>query len=325
MAKLALISEATVRDIVTRQLAYGAVQKAFEAVALQRSAVFDVVVGDGLQAGEQFAIKSGNDGENRLVGFKFGSYWAGNVDRGLPSHGSTIVLLDPDTGFPQGLVSANYLNGFRTAAADAIAVSCLARPDARVLGVLGAGHQAEQEIRAVAEVRDLERIKVYTRSSSRADWLANQLADFETEVLFCDAEQAVRDSDIVVTVTPSREPIVENDWIKPGTHISAMGADTRGKQELETAILPRARLYAEYPAQSVAIGEFQHGLDQGLIASADEVCALGNVTLGNAPGRESPEDITVFDSSGIAAQDLAVGRAVFEAAAALNRIEYVDF
>ncbi len=109
MGNLAIISEETVHKIVTRQLAFDAVREAFEAVAVDRSRVFDVVIGTGLNNGEAFAIKSGIDSENEMVGFKCGTYWAGNYDKGLRAHGSTILLLDPKTGFPQGLVSASYL------------------------------------------------------------------------------------------------------------------------------------------------------------------------------------------------------------------------
>ena len=107
MGKLALISEETVRKIVTRQLAFDAVRAAFEAVAVHRSRVFDVVIGTGLHNGEAFAIKSGIDIENEMVGFKCGTYWAGNFDKGQPAHGSTILLLDPETGFPKALVNAS--------------------------------------------------------------------------------------------------------------------------------------------------------------------------------------------------------------------------
>jgi len=223
MGKLAIISEETVRKIVTRQLAFNAVRAAFEAVAVDRSRVFDVVIGTGLYDGEAFAIKSGSDGENEMVGFKCGTYWAGNSDKDLPAHGSTTLLLDPETGFPQVLVNASYLNGYRTAAANAIAVSSLARSDATVLGVIGAGHQAEQEIRAVAEVRALSLIKIFTRSEARASWIADRLKDMDVDIRLTSAEDAARDSDIVVTVTPSKSPLVRNEWIGEGTHISAMG------------------------------------------------------------------------------------------------------
>jgi len=325
MGKLAVISEETVRKIVTRQLAFDAVRAAFEAVAVDCSRVFDVVIGTGLHNGEAFAIKSGIDGKNGMVGFKCGTYWAGNFDKGLPAHGSTTLLLDPETGFPQVLVSASYLNGYRTAAANAIAVSSLARSDAAVLGVIGAGHQAEQEIRAVAEVRELSLIKIFTRSETRASWIADRLKDVDVNIRLTSAEDAVRGSDIVVTVTPSKSPLVRDEWIGEGTHISAMGADDKGKYELDTAILKRASLFADYPRQSIIIGEFQHAYNDGFINSVDDICALGLVTLGKSPGRISDTQITVFDSSGIAIQDLAVAGAIFETAQQTSQIQYVDF
>ncbi len=325
MTRLAVISEATARSIVTRQLAFDAVRVAFEAVAVDRAQVFDVVIGTGLNDGEAFAIKSGKDSDRGTVGLKCGTYWAGNNDKGLPSHGSTILLLDPESGFPKVLVSASYLNGYRTAAANAVAVSSLARPDARVLGVIGAGQQAEQEIRAVAEVRELSLIKISTRSRERADWIAERLQGVDIEIRHTTAEEAVRDSDIVTTVTPSEAPLVLDDWIAEGTHISAMGADDVGKHELDTAILKRASLFADHPEQSIVIGEFQHACHDGLISSADEICALGLVTLGRSPGRVSDDEITVFDSSGIAIQDLLVAGAVFDAAEDLDQVQYIDF
>jgi len=325
MGKLAIITEKTVRSIVTRQLAFDAVRAAYEAVASGGARVFDVAIGTGLHDGEAFAIKSGNDRERELVGLKCGTYWAGNFDKSLAAHGSTVLLLNPETGFPEALVNASYLNGYRTAAGDAIAVSNLARSDAAVVGVIGAGHQAEQEIRAVAEVRALSLIKISTRSEARADWLADRLKDVDIDMRFTSAEDAVRDSDIVVTVTPSESPMVRSEWIAEGAHISAMGADDRGKHELDTAIVKRARLFADYPEQSVIIGEFQHAHRDGLISSVDEVCALGSGTLGMAPGRSSDTEITLFDSSGIATQDLTMPRAVLDAAHEMGQIQYIDF
>lgn len=325
MGQLAVISEETVQKIVTRQLAFDAVRDAFEAVAADRSQVFDVVIGTGLNEGEAFAIKSGLDRENERVGFKCGTYWAGNHAKDLPAHGSTILLLNPETGFPQVLVSAAYLNGYRTAAANAIASSCLARPDAAVLGVIGAGHQAEQEIRAVAEVRALSSLKIFTRSETRGIWIRDQLQDLKIDIQLTSAEDAVRGSDIVVTVTPSQSPLVRDEWIEDGMHISAMGADDYGKHELDTDILKRARLFADYPQQSVVIGEFQHAYKDGLVDPARDICALGLVTLGKSPGRSSETEITVFDSSGIAIQDLNVAGAIFEAARQMNEVQFVDF
>lgn len=325
MSRLAVVTASAVDRLVTRRLAFDAVRGAFEAVALGKADVCDVVTAPGLARSDSFTIKCGADRSANIVGLKCGSYWPGNFGNGLAAHGSTVLLLDPSTGFPHVLVSAARLNGFRTAAADAIAVSWLARQDATVLGVVGAGHQAEHEIRAVAEVRRLSHIKVYTRSRERADWLAGRLGDMATRISFVSAEEAVRDSDIVISATPSRSPIILSEWVADGAHVSAMGADAKGKQELEPDLLARARLFAEFPLQSVSIGEFQHALNANIIASAAEVCALGHVTLHAVPGRTSDDAVTVFDSSGIAIQDLAVARAVYEAACEADLVDYIDF
>ena len=158
----------------------------------------------------------------------------------------------------------------------------------------------------------------------RANWIADRLQDVGIDIRFTSAEDAVRGSDIVTTVTPSESPLVRDEWIGEGTHISAMGADDKGKHELDTAILKRTSLFADYPKQSIIIGEFQHAYDDGLI-SVNDICALGLVTLGKAPGRISDTQITVFDSSGIAIQDMTVAGAVFEAAQKMNQIQYIDF
>ena len=194
-----------------------------------------------------------------------------------------------------------------------------------MLGVIGAGLQAEQEIRAVAEVRAFSQIKISTRSEARASWIADRLQDVDIDIRFTSAEDAVRGSDVVITVTPSELPLVRDEWIREGTHISAMGADDKGKHELDTAILKRSSLFADYPQQSIIIGEFQHAYDDGLINSADDICALGLVTLGKSPGRISDSQITVFDSSGIAIQDLMVAGAIFEAAQKMSQVQYIDF
>jgi ornithine cyclodeaminase len=192
------------------------------------------------------------------------------------------------------------------------------------LGVIGAGQQAEQEIRAVAEVRALSLIKISTRSQARVNWIEDRLQDVDVEIRFTTAEEAVRDSDIVTTVTPSRTALVRDEWVEAGTHISAMGADDVGKHELDTAILARASLFADHPRQSMVIGEFQHAHREGLIGSESDICAIGSVTSGRAEGRTADDEITVFDSSGIAIQDLLAAEAVFHAAEELNLIQYID-
>lgn len=324
MNRVSIISQAVVEQVITRSMAYAAIQSAFEALANGQAEVLKVAFGQGFNAGESYGVKMGADRASRNLGLKIGSYWPGNHAQGLPAHGSTIFLVDPATGFPEAIVGAAWLNGFRTAAADAIAVNHLARADASVLGVIGAGHQAEHEIRAVCEVRKITRIRVATRSPERAAWLEQRLRDLDIPLEFASAEAVVREADIVITVTPAREALVQREWLRPGTHISAMGADAKGKQELDPAIVAGSRLFADFPQQSVEVGEFQHAFAAGLIGSVEDIVPLGKVTQQAAAGRMDDSEITVFDSSGIALQDLSIARCVLDEARARGLDQRVD-
>ncbi len=322
---LEIVAEDVVRRIVTWPLVIDAVRSAFVAAASGDMTLFDVLAIHGLEPNQRINVKSGCDTDRRLVGLKCGTYWPGNHDHQLPPHGSTILLLDSATGFPRALISAAHLNRYRTAAANAVAVQALARNDAHVLGVIGAGHQAEFEIRAILQVRPIERVKVFSRSDERSEWILRQLGDLDQEIELTSADNAVRDSDIVCTVTPAAAPVLQSGWVSPGTHISAMGCDARGKQELDIDLYAKARLFADHPAQSVAIGEFQHALGQGVIEAAGDITAIGDVIRGQKPGRESQSDITVFDSSGIAIQDLACANALLIEARTHDALTTIPF
>ena len=325
MNELTIITADMTNRLLSWDLAIESVRIALESIANGDSHLFPVHVMHGTAESDIFAVKAGVERLLPLVGFKFGGYWPGNAEKELPAHCSTTVLLDPDTGYPQALVSGRIVNLYRTAAADAIAVSQLSREDATVLGVLGGGHQAEYEIRAIAEVRPLSLVKIFTRSRERGEWITRQLGDLDTEIQLVSDEEAVRGSDIVVTVTPSTAPVVQSDWVEEGTHISAMGADITGKQELPPDILLRAKLFADYPEQSQRIGEFQHVFNDGLLPSMESVCPLGLVTQGKRAGRTCESDITVFDSSGIAIQDLTIARALYDRALEQGLATPIDF
>ena len=323
--QLTVIPESLVRSIATLDLAFMAVSKAFEAAAQNETQLMPVVFADGGQAGSSFGVKGATHLNAQLLGLKVGSYFPDNRQHGLPSHGSTTLLLNAETGLPQALISAGYLNGLRTAAANAIAVEHLARRDAKILGVLGAGHQAEFEIRAVAHQRNLDAIKVWSRSTDTAEHLQSRLQDLPVEVMVVPTRRdAVVDSDIITTVTPSREALLERDWVGAGTHISAMGADMIGKQELDPGLIVQASCFADLPDQAIRIGEFQHAAKQAAISAAD-ITPIGKVICGAHPGRDNSEEITIFDSSGIAPQDLHVAAAVVQEAMSQNVALTMDF
>jgi len=296
------IPEAETATLVTRELAFAAAREALIAAAAD-GVIFPAVIAHGADPANRFSIKSGVVGG--AAGVKLGSYWPGNAAQGLPRHSSIILLFDEATGRIDTVIEASKANAFRTAAANAVAASVLARPDACALAVFGAGHQAFYEICALAEVRPLEQVLIVARSEASAAAQIDKLAKVGIAASAADARGACEAADIIVTVTPARAPLFEADWVRPGTHIAAMGADGPGKQELPPALLRRASLFADLPRQSVQLGEFQ-SIAAEAASGAATIAAIGAVLLGQHPGRRSADEITVFDSSGIALQDLAL-------------------
>lgn len=298
------VSEASSR-LVSLDAAIDAVERAFSAEVSGQAEVFSVATARGFDDRQRWAVKSGLDRSSQVLGFKVGSYWPDNVAAGLLPHASTTVLLDPATGFPLALIAASHLTTMRTAAADAVAVKYLARSDASVLAVVGTGHQALWDVLAIARVRSLSQVLVVGRDPGRLATFVQTLRSKGFTARAADIEDAVQRADIVVTATPARTPVLESEWITPGTHVSAMGADSPGKQELPLDLLRRAALFCDIRAQAVSIGEFQTGVHEGLIAP-DDIIPIGLVISGDAQGRTDPAAITIFDSSGMALQDLAV-------------------
>jgi len=309
-----IITEAEASRLITPELAFQAVKAAFIAVANGSADLNPLARGAGFRPGTGFTVKSGQVRGANVVGVKLGSYWAGNEKLGLPCHNSTILLLDPETGDVAYLIEARGLNGWRTAAANAVAASVLARGNSRVLSVIGAGHQAYYEARAICEILKIEQVFISSRTEARAAELATKLQPKITaKISTCGIEAACRAADVLVTVTPALEPLFEGDWIKPGTHVAAMGTDRKGKQEIPISLVRRSALFADYAKQSREIGEFQH-VAADLEAGKLSVASIGDVLTGKVPGRTNDEQITIFDSSGLATQDLLVAQSVVEAA-----------
>ncbi|WP_329610482.1 ornithine cyclodeaminase family protein [Jiella pelagia] len=267
-----------------------------------------------MEATNTFSVKSGSSDD--LTGVKIGSFWSGNPARGLPRHNSTIFLLDQDTGRLAAVIEAGKVNAYRTAAADAVAADLLARRDAKVLAIFGAGNQAGFELAALARIRPIETVLVVANPSPRRDTFIGRMAELGLTVRAASAEDAVRSADIVVTATPARKPLFKAEWVGPGTHVVSMGSDAPGKHELPSELMSRASLFCDLPSQSVQIGDFQHVREE-IEAGRLTVSAIGDVVEGRAPGRRSDDEITVFDSSGIALQDLTMADALIQLKASM--------
>lgn len=297
------IPEEISASFASHEMAYDAVRAALIA-ASQSATIFPVVLGHGSDPANTYAVKSSAVAD--LAGLKVGSYWPGNEAKGQPRHNSIILLFDQNCGRIGAAVEAGQLNAYRTAAADAVAADALARPEAQTLAVFGAGHQAKYEVDALRRIRDLKRVMVVARNEAKGRDFVTALCNSGIPAELSAAEPACRAADIIVTATPATAPLFAADWVRPGTHVASMGSDSTGKQELPPALFERARLFCDLPAQSRVIGEFQHAGPKARLV------AIGEVLDGRAPGRQTPEDITVFDSSGLSVQDLYVARAVLD-------------
>ena len=258
-----------------------------------------------------FGVKSGLAGD--VLGLKAGGFFPANRAIGKMPHQSTIVLFDPESGRSRAVIGGNLITGLRTGAAGAVAAKHLARPDATRAAVIGCGAQGRMQARALARVRPLTAIAVWDVVNDGAVAFARDLsAELGIPVTVAGSvEAAVADADIVVTATPGAGPVLLAPWVRPGQHITAIGADTAGKQELDPAILGRARVFVDNRVQATTIGECQF-----LPASASIIAEVGEVVGGIAQGRSSATDVTVFDATGVNFQDLVVAAAVLERAEA---------
>lgn len=301
-----IISEALAQELVSIEDAIEAVAATFIAMAQGKARNYPVVREVVGHADAVYGVKAGGDISAPFLGLKAGGYWPHNLPRGLTNHQSSTLMFDPETGRASGLVSANYLTGVRTGAASALATRALSRGDATVLGVIGTGGQSVHQLRATAKVRGLTRVHAWDPMPENVARFAAAVTALGLDYVAETSPQAVAEAaEIIITVTPSQKPILLKDWIRPGTHISAMGADTKGKQELDPGLVAAARLFVDEAAQAISIGECQHAFAQGMIGAAD-LTALGAVLDGRAGGRRSEAEITLFDGTGVALQDLVV-------------------
>jgi ornithine cyclodeaminase len=240
-----------------------------------------------------------------------------NPKQGLPSLSGMMMLLSATTGRLEALHLDNgYLTDLRTAAAGAVAARHLARADARVAGVLGAGRQAQVQIEALKLVRPIERVLLWARDPAKAEAAADRMAErLALDVLPVEsAERLVLEADVVVTATPARTPLVVSDWLHPGLHVTAMGSDAADKNELHPDVLRRAALLVcDSRAQCAHLGELHHALPGSAELAVTE---LGEVTSGRRPGRQSDGQITVCDLTGTGVQDTAIALLAYEKAIA---------
>jgi alanine dehydrogenase len=303
-AELLVLSQADVRTLLDLDELLDALARAFAEVSGGRTSVPPRVAARtpaGL-LGVMPGYLPGAGLESKLV-----AVFPGNHDHGLPSHLALIALFDETTGRPLALMDGTHITAVRTAAASALSARLLARPESRVMAILGAGVQGQQHLEAVRRVGEFHEIRVASRNRDHAEALASTISCARA---MTDFEQAVRGADVVCCCTDAAEPVIAYDWLRPGAHVTSVGANVNGP-ELDAATVRRGRLFVE---SRVAFSPPPAGSAE--LAGLDPTVAteLGELIAGQAPGRESPEQVTVYKSMGHAAEDAAAARLVYDRA-----------
>ena len=317
-----VVAENQIAGLMTPEAAFDAIEAVFAAMARRKARNFPVVREALGYEDALYGFKGGFDADALTLGLKAGGYWPNNQKHGLINHQSTVFLFDPDTGRVSAAVGGNLLTALRTAAASAVSIKYLAPKGAKVLGMIGAGHQSAFQLRAAARAHAFERVIGWNPHPEMLTRLADTAAELGLPFEAVDLPTLGTQADVIISITSSFGPLLMNDHVKGPTHIAAMGTDTKGKQELDPALVARARVFTDEIAQSVSIGECQHAIAQGLIAE-EAIRELGAVVTGDNPGRDGAE-VTIFDGTGVGLQDLAVAAAVVELAKQKGVAQRVD-
>jgi ornithine cyclodeaminase len=310
MSRMLVLTEADLRRIVRLDAsAVDCVEQAFAALATKAVAMPPILRLDIPEHRGEVDVKTayvpGLDG----FAIKVSPGFFDNPKLGLPSLNGLMILFSARTGLVEALLLDNgYLTDVRTAAAGAVAARHLARPDAAIATIFGAGVQARLQLEALTLVRPIREARIWARDPGKAQTAAGNLSrqlGFAVTAS-ADPRAAVRGADIVVTTTPAERPILMADWLEPGQHVTAMGADSEHKNEIEPAVLAKATYVADRLAQTRRLGELNHAIRAGLVGAEAPFAELGEVIAGKAAGRSRADEITLTDLTGTGVQDTAI-------------------
>jgi len=314
-----LLTEEEIRDSVDMTLAIDVIEKAFEAVGRGEVTLPPPIGLDIAAVDAEIHVKGAHIHGADHFAFKIACGFYRNPEIGLPMASGLVLAFNAHNGVPEGLLFDNsYLSDVRTGAAGGVVARYLAPQEVRHVAVIGAGIQARMQLRALAQLRTIPSVAIWNRHPERAQQCAAEMADeLGLAVKAVDKiEDALQGANVVVTTTLARDPLVRAEWIEPGTHITAIGSDGPDKQELDVEILHRADLVvADRLEQCIKLGEIHHAVDAGRLRAEDCV-ELGAIVVGEAAGRETEEQITVADLTGLGAQDAAIASATLVAAKA---------
>ena len=319
---LLFLSQADVARVLTVELAFEANREAYMAYSSGNAIQPPIVSMEFRDDNGEMDIKSGYSGLNKTVGVKILSgFWDNPRNFDLPISMGLMTLFDGRSGRPLCVLEAGMITYYRSAAAGAYAATLLARKDAARLAVIGTGGLARMHLIATKQYFDIRDAYIYSNAPEQK---AKYIADFQAQypdIRFHDcttAQEAVEQADIITTATPANKAIVMDAWIRSGTHINAFGCDMTGKQELEPSIFTHAKVVVDNLTECVRRGETQHCIREGLLKQEDIHAEIGEIALGQKPGRINDHEITIFDSTGMSLQDISTASRIYEKAMELG-------
>ena len=304
-----IVEDAALRAVITPQVAVDAMREAFQADGEGRAHVPAVINLDVPARRGEFHVKTALIDGVPHVAVKIASGFYDNPARGLPSGSGLMAVFDANTGLPVALLLDNgFLTDIRTGAAGAIAAEALAASTITTVGVLGSGVQARHQVRCLRCVRAFSRLSAWSPDRARLDAYVHEMRDEGLDAHAAATPEAVcREADLLITATPARAPLVRAEWLRAGQHVTALGSDSPGKQELDAACLARADLLVvDRLTQCAAFGELRHALDAGLLRPDRVHAELGEIIAGLKPGRTAASQITIADLTGVGFQDTAI-------------------
>jgi ornithine cyclodeaminase/alanine dehydrogenase-like protein (mu-crystallin family) len=315
MSAAILLDGADVEHLLDPEACIAALEDAFRALAAGTVAAPGLL---GMHAGQgSFHVKAGVLAADRAYfAAKVNANFPGNAARGLPTIQGAVLLFDATDGTPLAVMDSIAITALRTAAASALAARHLAREDCRDLLLCGCGAQARAQLRALLRVRWPERIRVHDQDMAKAGRFAARMSEELAMPVEAagDLAEAARSSDLVVTCTSASRFVIARDMIGPGTFIAAVGADSEAKQEIDPRLLAGCKVVTDLTDQARRIGDVHHAIDAGLMSAGDVHAELHEVVAGAKPGRESADEVVVFDSTGTGLQDVAAAIATWHAA-----------
>lgn len=317
-----VIEEGSIKEVVQEPEALLAAESAFRALGEGRAEIPAPMALRVPEADGEVHVKSAYLSGSAVFAIKIASGFYSNAERGLPSGSGVILIFDAETGFPLALLDdGGYLTELRTAAAGALAAKHLAVEAPDTVAVLGTGTQARYQLRALRGVRRWRRTLAWSRDPEHVRAYCGEMeAELDGECVPApDAHETVREADLVITVTPSRKPLIEASWLQPHATVIAVGSDGPDKRELPTeALIMADKVVVDRLSQCLELGELHHAVAEGALQAGSVYAELGEIVGGRKPGRTDPDELIVCDLTGVGAQDAAIAEVAWEKLGALS-------